>query len=189
VLQRRHHQIGEGAEYVRADRAFRVVGDQPAPVGLVLMNAEMIQPEPGELLLKLRGRVDRPQDLATRGFVRQRVAAIIQRLAGRVALAFGEGADALLLVRDFAQQRLTVTWLISRAWICSEMGAGSVAGERSCSCRNRRRPSAPKCATVAGLTPYVMRLSQARSSRDTSRGADAAAAHIHAPAATAQPAR
>src|SRR6185369_10857979 len=80
-----------------------------ASIRLRLMNAEVIQPEPRELFLKLRGGVDRTQDFASRGFSRERVAAVVQRLAGGFArLAVRERGDALLFVRHFTKQRRAI---------------------------------------------------------------------------------
>ena len=55
MLERRQHQVAEMPERMRADRVLLVVADQPAQIGLVLMHAEMIEPEPHHLLLQLRG--------------------------------------------------------------------------------------------------------------------------------------
>ena len=64
MLERGEHQVLEMAERMRPDRPLLVVADQPAQIGLVLMDAEVIEPEPDHLFLELRRRIDRPQQLA-----------------------------------------------------------------------------------------------------------------------------
>ena len=84
VLECREHQIAKTPERMRADRALRVISEQPALIGLVLVHAEMVEPEPHHLLAQLRRRIQRPQQLQTHRPIGEAVAFFIQRLAGLV---------------------------------------------------------------------------------------------------------
>src|SRR2546429_5484723 len=65
MLECREHQIAKTPERMRADRALLVISEQPALIGLVLVHAEMVEPEPHHLLAQLRRRIQRPQQLQT----------------------------------------------------------------------------------------------------------------------------
>jgi hypothetical protein len=101
MLERREHQVAEMPQRVGAYRVFLVVPDQPAQLGLLLVHAEMIQPEPDHLLLKLRPGVHRAQQVAPGRFVGEAVAMLVERLArlfpGRI---IGQCIDALAFAVD-----------------------------------------------------------------------------------------
>src|SRR5207302_11330749 len=82
VLECREYQIAKTPERMRADRALLVISEQPALIGLVLVHAEMVEPEPHHLLAQLRRRIQRPQQLQTHRPIGEAVAFFIQRLAG-----------------------------------------------------------------------------------------------------------
>ena len=54
MLQGCQHQLAEMPEHVRTNRVLLIVADQPAQIALVLMDTEMVEPEPHHLLLQLR---------------------------------------------------------------------------------------------------------------------------------------
>ena len=64
MAQRRHDEIAEASKRVRADGAIFVVAHEHANVRLVLMDVEVIHPEPGHLLAQLIGGVERAQKRA-----------------------------------------------------------------------------------------------------------------------------
>ena len=81
MLEGGQYQILEVPERVRTNRVFLVVANQPAQIGLVLMDTEVVEPEPDHLLLQLCRRVDGAQLVAADGLVRQSIAGVIEGLA------------------------------------------------------------------------------------------------------------
>ncbi len=67
MMQGRRQQVTELAERVGTDRAIFVVADQHADVGLVLVDVEVVEPEPGQAFAQLIRRIQRVQDAARRG--------------------------------------------------------------------------------------------------------------------------
>ena len=93
-------QVPEAPKRMRADGRVLVVAHHGADVGLVLEHAEMVQPEPGHLLLHLARRVQRPQHVARRRFPCQAGEFLLVRLLGGalfVVILQGIGRPALLL--------------------------------------------------------------------------------------------
>ena len=64
VMQGGGQQIAEFSERIWPDCPVLVVTDQDADVRLVLMDVEMVEPEPGHLFTQLVGRIKVAQDLA-----------------------------------------------------------------------------------------------------------------------------
>ena len=81
VLECGEHEVLEMTQRMRPDRPVGVVPDQPAHVRLRLVDAEVVQPEPHHLLLKLRRRVDGAEQLFANGAVCRLVALHIELLA------------------------------------------------------------------------------------------------------------
>ena len=99
----RREQVVKLAERGGADGVIDVVADQHAQVRFVLVDIEMIEPEPDHALAQLIGRVERAQDGARRSLL----GAIVHRLlkdllCGLFLLGIGDliGALGLLLEGD-----------------------------------------------------------------------------------------
>ncbi len=106
MLERGQYQIAEVAERIGPDRALAVVGDQEFHIAFAREHVEVVEPEPGHLLLQLRRRINRAQQLALRRFEGHFVAEFAARLARllfRVRVV--ECVDALLL-GDFVGHEL-----------------------------------------------------------------------------------
>ncbi len=98
-------QVAEAAESMRSDGVLRVIANQPRIVGLVLEYAEVIQPEPHQLLLQLGGRVNASQQFAASRLVGQTVALLVERLPVGLLDAFiRQRVDALLLRAERRQK-------------------------------------------------------------------------------------
>ena len=87
MFQCRHDEVAEMPESMRADRPLAVVPDQPADIGLLLVDAEMVEPEPDHLLFELRRRIDGAQQLTAARLVGGLIALLIERLARGLFLA------------------------------------------------------------------------------------------------------
>ena len=99
----RAQQIAKAPQRMRANGAVLVVAHHGANVGLVLENAEMVQPEPSHLLLQLARGVQRAQHMAGGGFTRQPVEFLLVGLLGRffvVVVLERVGIAAALLQLD-----------------------------------------------------------------------------------------
>lgn len=62
VAQRRHQNIAKMAERMLADGVALIVPHQHTQIGLILMDIEVIEPEPRHAFAKLVGRVEVTQD-------------------------------------------------------------------------------------------------------------------------------
>ena len=79
-----HHgpqQIAETPQRMRADGAVFVVAQHGADFALALEHAEVVQPEPGHLLLHLAGRIHGAQQVALGGLARQPVHLLLPGVA------------------------------------------------------------------------------------------------------------
>ncbi len=98
VLQRRLEQVAETAKGVGPDRPVHIVADHRPDVGLVLMDVEMVEPEPGHLLLELIRRIEVAQNLAGRGlFGARRHRLLIGLLRRLLLIRIGQGVGRLVL--------------------------------------------------------------------------------------------
>ena len=85
VLRGREHEVAKVPERVRADRVRLVVGEPEADPRLALENAEVIQPEPDELLVQRVLPVERAQEQPALGLGRRVMTGAAQGVA-RLAL-------------------------------------------------------------------------------------------------------
>ncbi len=105
AFQRGHHQVGELAGGIGADRVFHVVGRHPLHPGLVGIHAEMIEPEPHQLLAQLIRRVHRAQQLRLPRLHQHLTTARLPLLAqGNLLIAIGHGLQANLVGFVLGQQ-------------------------------------------------------------------------------------
>ena len=107
----RREQVTEFAERGGADGTIDVVTDQHAQIRFVLVDVEMIEPEPDHALAQLIGRVERAQDGARRGLlgaIAHRL--LIDLLRGLFLLGISDliGARGLLLEGDRNVEREAV---------------------------------------------------------------------------------
>ncbi|MCY1512610.1 hypothetical protein D9M68_470750 [compost metagenome] len=101
-----HQQVAEAAQCMRPDRAFLIVGQQPAHLPLARIDIEVVHPEPRHLLAQLRRRVQRPQQVAPRGIGHQLAPLCIQGLAGLLLAVFvGQRIDTLARLPRGQQRR------------------------------------------------------------------------------------
>src|SRR5256714_1743825 len=103
-------EIAEAAERVRPDGALLVVGDQRAQRPLELEDVEVVEPEPGEVLLELVRRIERAQEHAGLRLARKALQLFVQRLALGLPLlrrrALQRAAAALELRAELGERAL-----------------------------------------------------------------------------------
>ena len=116
MAQRRLQQVAEAAERVRADRLVLVVADHRADVALVRVDVEVVEPEPGHLLLQLVGRIEVAQQRARLRPRGQVVHRLLIGVARRLLLVgIGDRVGGLVL-RVHLDDQLRHRLLRDRAW-------------------------------------------------------------------------
>ncbi len=116
MAQRGFEQVAEAPQSVRADDAILIIGHQGAQIALVLVDIEMVEPEPGHALAQLSGEIERPQDAGA------------GRLLGKAVMASWNAFCATI----FSAGSVTSRAALARASNCRRQIQRGGPGDRQC---------------------------------------------------------
>ena len=103
--ERGEHQIAKVTQDVGTNGPLFVVSDGPPNIRLLGVYAEMVQPEPHQLLAELVSRVNRPQEVSARSLVAELVGPLVHGFSRLVLLGWRcQGVDALLRGRHLQEE-------------------------------------------------------------------------------------